>query len=253
VRWRRAALITSALLFAGCATSLRTARELTLDPDTVKEMVRRRIDAVGTLRGEGVVTIESPEESGSSSFTLDLKKPDSILVNLSGPFGIRFGTLQFTRERFVFYNYQDNYAFIGKSDGSTLHSMFNLRMTFDQVMRAFTGEFFSPGATAPDSFSTDGESYVFTYRLDGGRTEYRVDGRDYFVRSYRVIDSSGRATVTATASEPEEDDGVVTPRLVRVVFPAERRSISVAYSEVEINREAGCSFTLPKSADIYQR
>jgi outer membrane lipoprotein-sorting protein len=218
------------------------------------EMVRQRVDAVGTLRGEGVVTIESPEESGSSSFTLNLKKPDSVLVNLNGPFGIRFGTLQFTRERFVFYNYQDNYAFVGKSDGSTLNSMFNLRMTFDQVMNAFTGEFFEPGGAAPDSFSTDGESYVFTYRSGGtGRTEYRVDGQDWFVRSYRVIDSAGRATLTATATEPEEDDGVVTPRLVRVVFPPERRSISVAYSEVRINGEADCFFTVPKSADIFNR
>ena len=248
-----AALIAGALVAPGCATSLRAKRELTLAPERVMEMVRQRIDAVGTLRGEGVVTIESPEESGSSSFTLNLKKPDSILVNLSGPFGIRFGTLQFTRAQFVFYNYQDNYAFVGKSDGSTLHSMFNLRMTFDQVMRAFTGEFFAPGAAAPDSFSTDGESYVFSYRNGAEREEYRIDGQDYFVRSYRVIDPEGRATLTATAAEPEEDDGLVTPRLLRVVFPRERRSISVAYSEVEVNREASCSFTVPKSADIFQR
>jgi outer membrane lipoprotein-sorting protein len=253
VRWIPAAFIAGSVLIAGCATSLRAKRELTLAPDRVMEMVRQRVDAVGTLRGEGVVTIESPEESGSSSFTLNLKKPDSILVNLSGPFGIRFGTLQFTRERFVFYNYQDNYAFVGKSDGSTLHSMFNLRMTFDEVMRAFTGEFFAPGALAPDSFSTDGESYVFSYRSGGGRTEYRVDGQDWFVRSYRIIDSAGRPTLTATASEPEESDGVVAPRLLRVVFPAERRSISVAYSEIEINRDAACSFTVPKSADIFNR
>jgi outer membrane lipoprotein-sorting protein len=244
VRWLPAAVIAGSIILAGCATSLRAKRDLALPPDRVMEMVKRRIDAVGTLRGEGVMTIESPEESGSGSFTLNLKKPDSLLVNLSGPFGIRFGTLQFTRERFVFYNYQDNYAFVGKSDGSALHSMFNLRMTFDQVMRAFTGEFFEPGAGAPDSFATDGESYVFTYRSGAGRTEYRVDGQDYFVRSYRVIDP---------ASEPEEDDGVVTPRLLRVVFPAERRSISVAYSELEINREAACSFTVPKSADIFNR
>jgi hypothetical protein len=253
VRWLPAAVIAGSILLAGCATSLRTTRELALTPDSVMEMVRRRIDAVGTLRGEGVVTIESPEESGSSSFTLNLKKPDSLLVNLSGPFGIRFGTLQFTRDRFVFYNYQDNYAFVGKSDGSALHSMFNIRMTFDQVMRSFTGEFFEPRAGAPDSFATDGESYVFTYRSDGGKSEYRVDGRDYFVRSYRVIDSSGRPTLTAIASEPEEDDGVVTPRLLRVVFPEERRSISVAYSELEINAQAACSFTVPKSADIFNR
>ncbi len=217
------------------------------------ELVRQRSETVRTLRGEGVVTIESPEQSGSSSFSLNLRKPDSILVSLSGPFGIRFGTLLFSREQFIFYNYQDNYAFVGKSDGSTLHSMFNLRMTFDEVMRAFTGEFLAPGAGTPDSFTTDGESYVFTYRTGAGRKEYRVDGQDYFIRSYRVIDSAGRPTVTAIASEPEETDGTITARLLRVVFPVERRSISVAYSDLEINHGASCSFTVPKSADIFNR
>ena len=238
----------------GCGTTARARKELTLSADRVLELVRERSEAVRTLRGEGVVTIESPEQSGSSSFSLNLRKPDSILVNLSGPFGIRFGTLLFSREEFIFHNYQDNYAWVGKSDGSTLHSMFNLKMTFDEVMRAFTGEFFAPGAGTPDSFSTDGESYVFTYREGAGRKEFRVDGQDHFVRSYRVIDSAGRATVTAIASEPEEsDDGTITARLLRVVFPAERRSISVAYSDLEINREVSCWFTIPKSADVFQR
>jgi hypothetical protein len=252
------ALLAAAAVFmagwaAGCAGPERARKELTLGPGAVMRLVKARAEAVRTLRGEGVVTIESPEQSGSSGFNLNLRKPDSILVNLSGPFGIRFGTLLFSRREFIFYNYQDNYAWVGKSDGTTLHSMFNLRMTFDEVMRAFTGEFLSPGEAEPDSFSTDGESYVLAYRSGAALTEYRVDGQDYFIRSYRVVDGEGRPTLTAMASEPEETDGTVTARLLRVVFPAERRSISVAYSDMEINAGVECSFAIPRSADIFRR
>lgn len=253
MRWGPALIIAGALCLAGCGQTARAKKELTLSPETVGALVRERSEAIRTVKGEGVITIESPEQSGSSSFVLNLRKPDSVLVDLSGPFGIRFGTLLFSRDRFVFHNYQDNYAFVGTSDGTTLHSMFNLQMTFDEVMRAFTGEFLPPGAGAPDSFSTDGESYVLTYRSGASRTEYRVDGQDYFVRSYRVIGADGRATLTAMASEPEESGGAVTPRLLRVVFPVERKSISVAYSELEVNRAVSCAFSIPKSADIYQR
>lgn len=253
MRGAAALILGSALVAGGCATSVRARKELTLPPERVLELVRARHEALSTLRGEGVVTIESPEQSGSSSFRLNLKKPDSILVNLSGPFGIRFGALSFSRDRFVFYNYQDNYAFVGKSDGSTLHAMFNIRMNFDEVMRAFTGEFIAPGTAAPDSFSTDGESYVLTYRRGSGKTEYRVDGQDHFVRSYREIDDAGRATLTAIASEPEESDGRIFPRLVRVIFPTERRSISVAYSGIQANRGAACHFEIPPTADVFDR
>ncbi len=253
MKWGPTLIIAGALCLAGCGSTARAKKELTLSPERVTELTRRRSEAIRTVKGEGVITIESPEQSGSSSFVLNLRKPDSVLVNLSGPFGIRFGTLLFSRDRFIFHNYQDNYAFVGKSDGTTLHSMFNLQMSFDEVMRAFTGEFLPPGAGAPDSFSTDGESYVLTYRSGKSRTEYRVDGQDYFIRSYRVIDEDGRPTLTAIATEPEETEGAVTPRLLRVVFPVERKSISVAYSDLEVNQPVSCHFSIPKSADVFQR
>lgn len=245
--------ITVAFPGAGCAPSARIKRELTLTPVQVIDLIRRRSAEIRTLRGEGSLTIESPEQSNSSSFTLGLKKPDSLLVNLSGPFGIRFGTLLFSRTEFVFYNYQDNYAFIGKSDGSTLHAMFNLRMNFDEVIRAFTGDFFSSPAESLISFSNDSLSYILTYR-DGPRAvEYRIDGEYHYVSAYRVLDASGRSTLTAIAEEPEEFGQLVVPRLLRVIFPLERRSITVAYSDMEIGVPVRCSFTVPRSADIFYR
>jgi len=253
VKWIPGAFIASALLAAGCAAPAHATRELTLGPAQVVERVEGRSDRIRAVKGDGVLTIESPEQSGSSSFDIRLKKPDSMLVSLSGPFGIRLGVLSFSRDRFVFYNYQDNYAFVGKSDGSTLHDMFNLRMKFDEVLRAFTGEFFVSGDDSLDSFTTGGGAYILTYRSGETKREYRVDGADYFVRSYRVLDAGGRPTLTAMASEPDETDSMVIPRLLRVIFPAERRSITVAYSGIEINVPVSCSFTLPKSADIFYR
>ncbi len=253
MRWLPFAIIASLLLAAGCAAPVRATKELTLGPAQVVERVEGRSEMIHTVKGEGVVTIESPEQSGSSSFEMTLKKPDSLLVGLSGPFGIRFGALAFSRDRFVFYNYQDNYAFVGKSDGSTLHDMFNLRMKFDEVLRAFTGEFFVSGMDSLESFSTGDGGYILTYRSGELKREYRVDGDEYYVKSYRVLDNSGRSTLTAIASEPDETNSLVIPRLFRVVFPVERRSITVAYSDMEINAPVSCSFTVPKSADIFYR
>lgn len=247
------ALLAGSFALPGCATTGRAKRDLTLTHPQVIDLVTRRGGQIHTLRGEGSLTIETPEQSNSSSFDLALKKPDSLLLNLSGPFGIRGGSLLFSRTEFVFYNYQDNYAFIGKSDGSTLHAMFNLRMDFDEVIRAFTGDFFSSPADSLLSFSNDSLSYIFTYRDGVNTVEYRVDGEDYFVKSYRVIDSSGRATLTAIADEPEEVGPLVMPTLLRVIFPVERRSITVAYSDMEFDVPVRCSFTVPESADIFYR
>jgi len=226
---------------------------MTLGAAQVVGRVEGRSEMIRSAKGEGVVTIESPEESGSSSFEMALRKPDSILVSLSGPFGIRFGALSFTRDRFLFYNYQENYAIVGKSDGSTLHAMFNLRMKFDEVMRAFTGEFFASQGDSLETFTAGSEEYILVYRSGAERKEYRVDGGDYFVRSYRVLDPDGHPTLTAIASDPDQTGPMVIPRLLRVIFPDERRSITVAYSDMEVNLPVSCSFTVPESADIFYR
>jgi outer membrane lipoprotein-sorting protein len=246
-------MAVAALAAAGCAAPERATRELTLGPAQVVDRVEGRGEMIRSVKGDGVVTIESPEQSGSTSFELNLRKPDSLMVSLSGPFGIRFGVLSFSRDRFVFYNYQDNYAFVGKSDGSTLHEMFNLRMKFDEVLRAFTGEFFTSRGDSLESFRAGDGGYIFVYRSGDLKREYRVDGQEYFVTSYRVLDAAGRPTLTAIASEPDETGPMVIPRLLRVIFPGERRSITVAYSGMEINVPVSCSFTLPKSADIFYR
>ena len=46
MRWLPAAVISSVLLLAGCATSLRTKRDLTLDPARVMELARQRAQSV---------------------------------------------------------------------------------------------------------------------------------------------------------------------------------------------------------------
>jgi len=81
VKWIPGAFIASALLAAGCAAPAHATRELTLGPAQVVERVEGRSDRIRAVKGDGVLTIESPEQSGSSSFDIRLKKPDSMLVS----------------------------------------------------------------------------------------------------------------------------------------------------------------------------
>ena len=222
--------------------------------DEVLRRVRERNAGVRTLRGNGSITVESPEGGQNGSFEASLRKPDSMLVEFRGPFGIHFATLSLSREQFLFYNRMENKAIVGKPDGSVLQSMFKLKMQFDEILNAFTGEF--PPAGAADSlerFTVHDDQYVIAYKSDGGAKEYRVDGDAFVVTSYRVLDADSSAIMYSSASELEPADERVMPRLLRVVFPKERRSVTIAYDDIEINGPVGCSFTLPKQAEVISR
>jgi outer membrane lipoprotein-sorting protein len=239
---------------AGCAPSVKSIRDHPFPAGEVLRRVQERNEQVKTLKGNGTITVEAPEGSNSSYFDASLKKPDSLLVEFKGPFGIHVGTLLLCREQFIFLNRMENKAIIGKPDGRTLQSMFRLKMEFDEILNVFTGEF--PPASAGDSlarFSVEDDRYVMRYAEGTGAKEYQIDGDDFVVTSYRVADSSGTPSVTATASRIDDSPPVAVPRLLRVIFPGEKRSITIAYSGVEVNKPVDCSLTIPERTEIIRR
>lgn len=248
--WNAAALLF-VLLSLGCGSTTPVVHVRSLSLDEVLRRVQKRDYSVSTLKGEGNITVESPEASNSGSFEADLKKPDSLRVELRGPFGIHIGTLLLSSSQFLFYNWRDNTATIGKPDGSILKSMFRLSLRFDEILKVFTGEFFPTTNTdSLESFTVQDDLYVIRYRGSEGVKEYRVDGETFVVTSYRLLDSEGKATVVAIASRLDNVADTPMPKLLRIILPKERRSVTIAYGDLNINGKVQCSFTLPQQAEI---
>lgn len=238
------------LVIGGCASPPKEiVKPRNLSLDEVLSRVRERYRHIRTLHGDGSITVESRQASQSGSFDVDLKKPDSVLVDLHGPFGLHVGTLSLSRDRFIFYDKMQNNAVIGRPDGKTLQAMFHLAMGFDELLDAFTGEFpLSTGDDSLEQFSVVEGLYVATFRHDTLRKEYRIDGDSFMVTSYRILDDAGKATMIASASKPMEAGDFTMPRLVRVIFPAERRAVTIAYDNITLNLPVDCSFSLPQQA-----
>ncbi len=244
-------IAAAVVLLAGCATTRKAAVDRTLLPDQIFAEVRNRNARVQTLQGEGLLTIESPEGSHNGSFDVRIKKPDSVRIELHGPFGVQAGTLLLSRDTFLYYNRMENIALTGRPNGRTLKSMFRLTMRFDEVLDALTGEF--PTAGEQDSLlatTTDDQGYHLRYRAHDETREYDVDGESFVVTGYRVFDKDGRKILNAESSRIRMSDSVPLPKLLRVVFPEEQRSVTIAYDAITINRPTECAFTLPPQAEV---
>jgi len=93
------------LSIAGCrTTSTLNLGNRTIASSEVQDVVRMHHTRIQSMKGEGRISVETPEIGQSGSFILTLQKPDSILINLRGPFGIKVGTALVTRTGFLFYN-----------------------------------------------------------------------------------------------------------------------------------------------------
>jgi hypothetical protein len=226
-----------ALLMPSCAPK---PAELVLDtalvsPARIAEIIAQRDARLHSLAGSGTITFESPEVSGSVFFTVSLKKPDSLLLQFEGPFGMDVGFLFASREQYVMYNALENQVIRGVPTGAGIRSVIPFDLTFDQLLDMLTGTFrLPPETTAPQTFRVADEWFYLVYPLPGDTTAYWIDPRSVTVAKYRKTGQMG-ALMEAETSMPEQQENLTVPRLISVSFPEKQRQLSVYYSDLTLN------------------
>jgi hypothetical protein len=218
-------------------------------------LVREQSMRLQTLSGTGSISFESPTMSGSASFEVSLKKPDSLLALFEGPFGVDVGSILLSRDRFFLYNSHDNALFTGKPEASTLRKLIPFDLSFDELLRAFSGSFSLP----------DSSSVIAGYRIDEGRflvsttcgkgsSTYWIDNQVLHVTEYEMRDEQGDLLIHAVWSSFAEEDGVSAPKRMAIWFPRENRQISLSYSSIAINPpHPSFAYSYPSDAKTYER
>ena len=92
-RYFAGSLVVILIFLGGCTGQKESIKNLNLTLSEVLEKVRERHSLIKTLKGGGSITVEAPNASNSGSFDVDLKKPDSVRVELHGPFGLHVGKI----------------------------------------------------------------------------------------------------------------------------------------------------------------
>ncbi|MBI3193926.1 MAG: DUF4292 domain-containing protein [Ignavibacteriae bacterium] len=224
-------------------------------PTTHEEVFQRvmeRNNLIHTLQSNGNISVDSPELSNSGTFRLSLKKPDSLLLEIRGPFGIHVGTLSLTKTTFQFYSALENQVVIGSPDSSSLLSILHVALPVEQILDAFTGAF----PIVVDSlirFSITDEEYLMAFQRKGKTIEYRIDAESYIITDYLVKDVEDKVLYKAEASRITAGSDVSTPSVLKISFPDDGRSISLVYKKVNINEDVDCSFTLPEQVKVIRK
>ncbi|MCI0707088.1 MAG: DUF4292 domain-containing protein, partial [Ignavibacteriae bacterium] len=168
---------------AGCSsTPALNVDKNSVTPALIHERVRANIEHIRTLSGTGTISMESPEMAGSGSFEIALRKPDSLLLKIEGPFGIEVGSALVTRNEFLFYNSLQNELITGETNSANLAKTLRINVTFDDLMNLFTGASFlaDDGETTGD-FDVENQQYVLTYRHVNATRVYWVDPSTLFI------------------------------------------------------------------------
>ena len=240
-------LLASGLLCCAprpAAIELDTGRT---SPAELMERVREEAERVRTMTGSGTLSFESAELSGSAFFRLSLKKPDSLLLELTGPFGIDLGFLFLEHDRFLLYNSLENRVVEGSPTSASVRALLPADLTPRELLDAFSGRYPAGlGRGRVLRYAVEDDQFVLSLDEGGYVSDLRVDPVSLLVTQYRRRDLSGGVLVDVEANALREVDGIFIPRRMNLAFPVSGRQISVSYQTVDINDPSpSFSFTLP--------
>ena len=240
------------LIFSSCAPrrSEIALRPSETPPSTLVRLVDDADAKLVTLTGRGTISFESPETGGTATFDLALRKPDSLLVALEGPFGIDVGTLFLSRQQFVMYNSMENHVITGVPTEKAIRSVVPFDLTYEQILDAFTGSFpVAEKGLTPISYTVDNDQFRLVYTCGSDSCSYWIDPSDLLVRRYLRQDSNGQVLMEATTSGTIEGQGARIPRRVIVSFPGENRRVTIHFSKAVLNTPSvSFEFTIPPNA-----
>jgi outer membrane lipoprotein-sorting protein len=203
------------------------------------------------MSGEGRISIETPEIAQSGSFILTLQKPDSILINLQGPFGIKVGSALVTRTEFFFYNSLENKLITGLSSTENLNRILHVQLSFDDLLNLFAGgTFLESDLHAPDETHVENDQFVLVFTSPKTSRRYWIDPTTLYIQKVQILDQSGKLTLEQTFSDFEDVNGFAMPYTIRVIQPKERQRLTFTYSEILVNTEKlHFTFTIPPNAE----
>lgn len=237
-----------------CATHTTTVRANAVSSEEVHAMVRSNQLRMQSARGEGTISVETPSMAQSGSFMLVLRKPDSLLVNLRGPFGIKVGSALLTRKAFWFYSSLDNRLYSGETNANNLFRVLHVSLTFDDLMNLFTGGVFQQEDTGlPEESGVEDEQYTLLYRNGLATHKYFIDPQSLLITRIQYLDGTGKLEFEQRFVNFETIDSTRVPFSIRIIQPVERRMVSVVYSDLELNRQdLEFTFTVPRNAQRVQ-
>ncbi len=243
-------VLLAGLILAGCASKSVRYADRTVTADMLQDQVAENQLRVRSLTGTGTISVETSEMAQSGSFDLILRKPDSVLVKIEGPFGIDVGSALVTRTRFAFYYSFQNRLVEGPTNAANLSRVFQIPIDFDDVMNLFTGGFFlSEDRTSPSDFAIVDEEFVMTYSSYTGTRRYWIDSETLQIVKIQHLDGKGTLLLEQLFSKFRTMDGVTIPQYVRVTMVKERRRVSIAYSDLTINPgHVDFFFDVPRNA-----
>jgi hypothetical protein len=244
-------VVTVLGFLAGCTGSRGLDTSKPVMPDDVVALVQRRNAEIRAVTATGSISIDTPELSNSGSIEMNILKPDSMMFEISGPFGVRVAKGLVTSRQFVFYNSLENTVAEAATTSKNLKSILRLSIEFADALAILSGSM-GIAPRSPDmkiAGALEGQYYRITYTNTEWTEEYLVDLSYEAVKQYTRRNASGELVEEILFKDFRKKSGVYMPGIISIERQALQESFVLSYEQQKLNDlPIDFTFKVPKSA-----
>lgn len=232
-------IIISILLFiVGCA-GLIHKKPLTLDNVTIAE-IRNRLEQNNlkyhSLRADADISMESPRINFTARSRIIVKKPDSVLITIRGPFGIGFGAFFIDKEQFLAYNSYDNKVYTGNREKLEQAQFLPINLKLEDLIQALSGIQLLDSFDK-DSLAIDHKKYLIIGSKDNQIRKYWIDPDKAVVTEFQLWIDIDEPLIKLEYKQFEKKDQFYLPKFIQIYQPKENTRLTILYTKREPNSQ----------------
>lgn len=251
-------LLGSAGLIVFSLTSCAPMKKRISPPLPIDKIFQRLAEnyrSLETFEASGTISVDSKRFKNSGDFKLIIKKPDSLLINITGPFGINFATAAVSKNHLIYLNELTNQVLYASTNQANIKELLRVDISFEELIDILTGGIvINPEGTEYQAAKVEEDQYVITQERNGYLYKYWIDIRNLSVSKNLIQDRSGNILIDLQFGDFIEKEGIVFPRLINLSNTVRDEKIKINYSNVNVNkRNLDLKIYIPDDAEVIER
>jgi len=232
---RAGIFLLSLTIFIACSSPRYTLDTSKITFNDILDSIVREQDQIKSLEATSRISVDSPEFSGTFFAEVIYLEQDSLLISVSGPFGIQAGTLFIGKERFIFYNQIANKFYNGSVYEFKDKKFFQFPLSLSELMKILVAKETLTSMKIHDFTIKDKMFYILAEK---GDSEYQM-WIDYKTGRIKKITSlvGGQIHFIREYDDFIKVMGINFPRKIIMTRPKEKQAVSLYYTNIVLNKD----------------
>jgi outer membrane lipoprotein-sorting protein len=228
-------ILLLSLLLSAC-----TSPKLALDTEKVSfnellDYIHTEETRLNTLKASCRISVDSEEFSGNFFANVYYIKEDSLLLSVTGPFGVQAGTLFIGKERFIFYNQMSNKFYTGSVKDFENKNIFQFPLKMRELINIFAAKENLPSMKIEEYKIQDGLYFI---KAKNGEDNYQIWADNSTGRIVKLsLNRDDQIVHTHEYGDFTTSGKSYFPRKIKMVRPVQKQAVSVYYTHLSINEE----------------